>query len=368
MAVIWCRHCRMPLTPEETSGGTCPVCGGKLDGVSAPAKPSSPPVAKPTAASHDSWWLLGVLIALLLAALILHPFLNPEPATKHPIAGKPGPVLAQAKNTVFRFETAGRSSPRDSDPGSIADRQADPGPARGLTSRPKKTPMPLFKFPQIFENGNERTLNLPEGQYRTTVTNRTRLKLKGVVKTLKIDLVENDSELDATGLAAQEIILGRIVGRSRVKLKGAVTSLSVEQVENNSELDALALDAGEITMGRILGRSRVKLLASVGKVDMRGQMDNQSSLMVQAVKGSVVLSGRIDDAIVIIMAREVDFRGIVAGTRAQAMATLTSGGKLKFRELTAGARLSYRKANAGDSQPIIQAGIIAGNAKFTQIK
>src|SRR5262245_61791446 len=139
MAVIWCRHCRMPLTPEETSGGTCPVCGGGLDKASLPAKPSSPSVAKPTAISHDSWWLCSILIALLLAALIVHPFLNPEPATKDPIAGKPGPAAAQAKNAVFRFETASRSSPRDSDPGSIEHRQADPGPARGLTSPPKKT-------------------------------------------------------------------------------------------------------------------------------------------------------------------------------------------------------------------------------------
>jgi hypothetical protein len=69
-----------------------------------------------------------------------------------------------------------------------------------------------------------------------------------------------------------------------------------------------------------------------------------------------------------IVAKEVEFRGTLAGNGAQVLTTLTQGGKLKFRELSAGARLNYRKANAGDPNPLIQAGIVAGNAKFNQIK
>ena len=180
MAVIWCRHCGLPLTPDETSAGACPACGGLLQGELPPARPITKPVTKTHAGPGDSWWLLAGLIVLLTFALVAHPFLKETPAPKDLQETGRGPV-ASADKAAFRSSIANHNVPREELPSPFEEHRSvsDPVPRPPGKTTKITGSVPLIKFPQVFENGNQRTLDLPEGQYRASINNRTRVTLKG---------------------------------------------------------------------------------------------------------------------------------------------------------------------------------------------
>lgn len=241
------------------------------------------------------------------------------------------------------------------------DNPPPPEPKKDMDAAAKKPP-------EIVDNGTDRKLNLPDGSYTIALFNRAKVKLKGTVKTLKVDLVENESELDTSGLDVQEIIIGRILNRGRVKLKGTAKTLKVDHVETG-ELDASALEVQQVNIGTIVSNSKVKLNAPGGKVEVRGTVNSQSVVTIFAPRGTVIFLERIDtDVRLNITAKEVELRGTIVGNTTYALVTLTAGGRLQFREVAGTARLEYRKANAADPELAIQAGVVGTRAKFSKVQ
>jgi hypothetical protein len=387
MAESRCPHCRLALTAEEAVGGSCPWCGSVLVD-KAHNSPLAATSAKSsqgaTEVSRPRWFLGGSLIALLVVLAVGATMLSVRD-TSTPIAGDTAKdtknvALVQSKKAR---ETGSATSPGNQ-PKSTETKQSkknDPAPvkevvpAESKNAEPPKKPEEIVENPverkkpaEIVENAIERKLYLPDGVYTiSTISNRTKLKLKGTVKTLKVETMDIEGELDVNGLEAEEIVFGRIANRSKVKLKGNVRTLKVGSMENDAELDASGLEAKEIVLGRIAFRCKVKLNAPGGKIDFRGMLDGPSVLTILAPEGTVTFSERIDnDARLTITAKQVEFQGIIAGNQTLILVTLTPTGRIQFREIAGTARMLYRKANAADPEPVVQAGTVGSRAKFSR--
>jgi hypothetical protein len=156
--------------------------------------------------------------------------------------------------------------------------------------------------------GQQRRVFLPDGEYRVEdLKNGDRVMLSGKVRSLRVGLVESGSTLDATELEAQEIVLNR----------------------------------------KIDGRSTVRLWAPAGTVAFLDRIDGNS--------------------LVSIIARKVDFRGIIGGSTTQVQVALTRGGLLRFHGLDGQVRLHYQKAHADDPEPRVEPGWVRGGARLKRL-
>jgi hypothetical protein len=388
------------VTADDCPDGCCPWCGGPVADT-APAATVAPPVpTPPPPATHveQPQWLLGgglvVLLVLLAVAVTVVSIHNaPAPVSSEPATGTADQVLAVRKDlheTRLRRGLAKHPAsqqpneaaldagkqhrdndskqPTDNDPPGADNHRR---PLKDAVQRPNAAKDPAAsKAVEIVETGTERKLFLPEGTYTLPLlAGKAKLKLRGVVKTLKVDAMDNEAELDVSGLEAQEIVFGRLGYRCKVKLKGTTKSLKVNAIENEVEFDATALEVPAIAFGRIGYRSKVKLSAPGGTVEFRALVDNQCTLTVLAPRGSVTFLDRIDnDARVNITAREVGFKGVIAGNQTNVQVTLTAGGQLQFREVAGTARLEYRKEKASDPPPAVKEGTIGMRAKVGLIQ
>ncbi len=154
----------------------------------------------------------------------------------------------------------------------------------------------------------------------------------------------------------------------RVTLTGKVHTLKIGSVNGKATLDASGLDAEEVIIGGDLNESAVvKLNAPKGKVTISGFVVGSAKLTINAPGGDVIVSansGRLDNGSeVTVTAKRLDIRGpMLGGTKLSA--TLTAGGSLKFALMDGGATITYRKAAATDPALVVEKGKIRGGAKL----
>jgi hypothetical protein len=137
----------------------------------------------------------------------------------------------------------------------------------------------------------ERTLNNPDGMVLVADMNRDEhLTIKGHVGLLKIGTISGNARLDASGLVAKEIII-----------------------------------TGDVNQHAV-----VKLNAPRGRVTIGGHIEGNARVTANAPDGEIMVaaqSGKLDDdAELIVVARDVDMNGRMAG-RSRLVLTLTGGGR-----------------------------------------
>lgn len=213
-------------------------------------------------------------------------------------------------------------------------------------------------------------LNDPDGEYTVKSLSRgMKLKLIGTIKTLHIVGANGDSVLDATDLVAQAIVFTGHINRSTVLL-GQAKSLKVRDLNDGSLLDASALDAQEIQVaGTINSNSTIKLHAPKGTIEFLGEANDRAQIEIVAPEGKVTFKARGESVIngtakLTILAKDVEFAGVINGPQSQLDVTLTKAGSLKVGRINGGVRFHYRKANAGDPEPRIDMGPVDASAEF----
>jgi hypothetical protein len=387
-----CPHCRRPVTPSDNTDGICPWCGGTVEAAAPPALVAAAPPAPMTHVEKPQWLLGGGLIGLLVVGAVVLTVLSLQHASDSPTeppSADPSP-RAQVRRHREAVPVAVARQPRR--PAAQQAKEASPGPEtvvqaeepnpRRFVGRPRRLDIaqrpkdvgPVAKndttkkLPEIVELGTERKVYLPDGTYTVPMlNNKARLRIKGTVKILKVEAIENESELDVAGLDAEEIHINRVAYRCKVRLKGTARLLKVGTLENEAEIDAAALEVPEIVVGRVAYRCKVKLNSTAGNVEFRGVVDNQCTVTVLAPRGTVTFHELItNDARVTVTARQLAFKGVITGNQTQVQATLTTGGELTFREVAGTAKLEYRKANAADPPLVLQEGKVGTKAKLVQ--
>jgi hypothetical protein len=148
-------------------------------------------------------------------------------------------------------------------------------------------------------------LDAPEGVVSVTDMNRDdRLTLTGAVRQLRIGTVGGNAVLDASGLAAQEIIV----------------------------------------TGDLNGRASVKINAPEGNVSIGGHVEGNAKVVVNAPRGEVLIgaaSGKLDGGgELTVIARSVEVRGEMAG-HAKLIITLTGGGRVTLGTVHENASVVY---------------------------
>jgi hypothetical protein len=233
---------------------------------------------------------------------------------------------------------------------------------------PNKKPAKVIAF------GNDIKLNDPDGEYALKPINGgDRFVLQGKIKTLSIADINDKSILDATLLEAGEIIFTGNLNSGAIVLLGKAHTLKLRDINDQSTLDGSALDARVIMVtGAVNSGSTVKLHAPKGSVEFLGEINERAQIEVFAPDGKVLFRSRGDSVIngearLAIIAKDVEMRGAVNGTKTQLDITLTKAGSLQFNRLNGSVRLHYRKAEASDPEPRIDAGAVSDRAEFRKM-
>ena len=188
---------------------------------------------------------------------------------------------------------------------------------------------------------------------------------------LKITLNEPEKDFNA----------GKVYGEKEVKLVGRVKSFSVEAMSSGVSLDVSGLqvptDTAHIpvaeppqggahappatgtkgySFGKIGPRCTIVVDSPGAEVHLGG-IQGRSTATINVPNGTVTV-GIVNDAKLIITAREVNFSQGVSGHDTRIMVTLTKGGTLKAARVSSG-QLYYCKADPKDPEPTVDLGRIA---------
>jgi len=359
MSVEWCAQCQVPLTEEEAAGGRCLTCGAEIARPVFEAPPP-PPKVPPFFARWRPWAVVAlVLLALVAGGLIGAQWprpsadRGPEPgdranaADTGPKKGQEAKPPADANRKEERREAAAPVSP----PGSagavlgariglgMASPPADAAGPPAVAARPVTFPgppderQPLRAAVNPRYTGNEIILDDPEGEFVVdAIPVGQQRKLSGKVRRLRVSgNIGQRAFLDATRLQAKEILVEHTVG----------------------------MDA------------QVKLNAPNGWVEFRGPIQTRSRLFVTAPDGTVSFHSNVGslqpDTQVTVTAGNIEFANAIQGWNTVVDVTVTSGGRLKFKELTNGARLHYRRADPRDAAVAIVPGSVRAQAELLKV-
>jgi len=282
------------VTDGALDAGECPFCG--YDG--AMVSPANPKRA----------WLLST-VAVVFGGVALGAYLL-----------FPRSELLRIHDRDFTIQTAPGSNSQPTATGPelapLPRSIAGPSIARQSPAPPVATPPPKEKpelAPAVLglvervdaRVVRNRRIDAPEGAVTVSDMNRTvRLTLTGVVRQLRIGTVGGDAVLDASGLAAREIVV----------------------------------------TGDLSGRATVRLHAPGGTVSIGGHIEGAARVVVEAPRGEVVLragSGRLDeDGELTVTARSVEVKGAMAGN-AKLIVTLTGGGTVTLGTMHENASVVY---------------------------
>lgn len=277
MSPLACPTCRQFVSDEALDAGRCPYCGH--DG------------AMIATASPGGAWLIAtfavVLCGVALGAYLLIP--------------RPEPIRVRGRETAATGLPATPPpkqlppEPERAPPPRVALPKSPPAlPAAGAPPK-KNLPAPAVVGPvqRIDPRAiREKRIDAPEGAVAISDMNREdHLTLRGTVRQLRIGSIGGRATLDASGLAAEEIIV----------------------------------------TGDIHGRATVKLHAPDGTVTISGHVEGTARVIVDAPRGEVIVSagsGKLDgEAQLTVIARNVAVRGVMAGN-ARLFVTLTGGGSV----------------------------------------
>jgi hypothetical protein len=288
MSHLACPTCRQFVSDQALDAGECPFCG--YDG--AMVATSSPKRA----------WLLSTLAVVLcggaLGAYLLVPRSEPAGVGAKEVAAVAPPPLHQT-NPV---EPAVAPPPRWVVPPPVV--AAPPAPLKKNPWNPKlavEGPVERIDAKAV----REKRIDALEGVVSVSDMNRDdRLTLTGTVRQLRIGTVGGNAILDASGLAAQEIIV----------------------------------------TGDVHGSATVKLNAPDGNVSIGGHIEGNAKVVVNAPRGEVLIgaaSGKLDGGgELTVIARSVEATGTMAGN-AKLIVTLTGGGRVTLGAVQENASVVY---------------------------
>jgi hypothetical protein len=151
-----------------------------------------------------------------------------------------------------------------------------------------------------------------------------------------------------------------------VILTGRIRILKLGSINGKGSLDASGLAAEEIIMsGDMYGPGSLAINAPNGTVTIRGHIAGNAKVDIAAAGGTVVLtrSGRFTGgSIIAITAKRLEAVGLLTGGTAVQI-KLTPGGSLKLTRSEEGATVTYSKSMPGDPPPTIEKGELHGGAK-----
>lgn len=338
MTTLTCPKCRQGMTEEALDTEQCPRCGFPIDG----------PVVLATGQSATSprWGLIATLTLLVGAAVGMgYAFLT----TSRSETNQPTEVATilpeNIPNVTVRHIAPFPHEPKRPDSGT---NQANPpiDPSGIGNPVPPIPPMPVAVVeppkpdaprpvgvqikvdPKIapirhFDNPDD-TISVPD------LRTGDRVVLTGKVRVLQLGQVRDKGALDASGLIAEEVILG----------------------------------------GDLTHEAQVQVNAPHGKVSVRGYVSGSTKFFATAPGGVVVVdsSGRISgSANLVVTAKRLDVICPLSGG-AKVNATLTTGGSLKWKIAEEGATITYKPAAVNDPPLTIERGELRGSAKVVVSK
>lgn len=314
MSPLSCPRCRQRICDTDLDAGSCPSCG--YDG---------PAV---TIGRQGSLWILTSVAVLIGAGALGAYLIIPRP---------------DETRTAARVGTNSKQHVPHREPVPRAAESAEPGLAplpREIAALAAPDPPPV---PVLPANVGPRIVLDPRDVPDHTLT----IKLDNPLGTVAIPDLN---------------------GHDRITLTGRVNVLRIGSINGAAVIDASELAANEVVVsGDLNGTSTVKLNAPGGKITLGGLVIGQSHLVASAAGGDVGLvakSGRFGgSAQVAITARRVVIDGLV-NEGVQVGVTLTSGGYLRVAVMDGGARLTGKKAAATEPEPKIETGELRNGTKI----
>lgn len=341
MSTLTCPKCRRGLTDDALDAGQCPLCGFPLDGPVVLAAPGTT-IGN---ASADPRFLLPTAILFVLAMVVAVvamsnwpvPQQRPVEFVAQPLAAPPPPPrpelipvppLAPPPHEPQR-PGANPSAPIVGPPG-IGDKKP-PQPIAVEPPKKKDGPRPvgvgIAVNPKIEP---KRHFDHPDDTAKVPDLNTgDRVILTGRVRVLKLGSVNGKGVLDASGLVAEEVIVG----------------------------------------GDLSSDAQVLVSAPNGTVKVNGFVTGASRLTITAPGGEVIVegSGRLSGGPrVTIAAKRLEVKCPMSGT-ARVSVTLTAGGALKLGLMEENATVAYKKAAPNDPPPTVEKGVVRGAAQVIPV-
>ena len=165
-----------------------------------------------------------------------------------------------------------------------------------------------------------------------------------------------------------EYVVPALLNGKSLKLTGQVKRLRISgQISGRATLDASQLEAREIIVEQpILNDSIVKLNAPNGSVEFRSQIIGRVNLSIDAPQGTVTFKATapvLNESKLAITTGRLDFQERIQGN-VQVEATLSAGGRLKYKEIINGSKVRYKKANPKDPDLDILPGDVASQGEL----
>ena len=290
MSHLECPTCRQSVSDQALDAGECPFCG--YDG------------AMVAAASPKRAWLLSTLAVILSGGVLGAYLLVPRSEPIRVGANEAAAVAPSPFQQTIPAEPAVAPPPRmvhSLPPLPVV--AARPAP-------PRKNPWnPNLAVEGAVERIDAKSvrakkIDAPEGVVSVSDMNRDdRLTLTGTVRQLRIGTVGGNAVLDASGLAAEEIIV----------------------------------------TGDLNGRATVKINAPDGNVSIGGHVEGNAKVVVNAPRGEVLIgaaSGKLEGAgELTVIARSVEVSAMAG--QAKLIVTLTGGGRVTLGTVHENASVVY---------------------------
>ena len=351
-----CPHCKLPLTRQESREPNCPVCrellydvepdsDGLLDvhSIADDVEDNPPPIDLPPDEQQEPIEskkrvglaiTIAALLVLLIAGIALTSIFLPRQDDRDPPSSRKNRLAAVTPDPLPATRPAVDDIKPPVKPSVLA-------AAREALRRKDLQDLPalIVDAPpppdqDLPDWGVKIRLDSPRGVHTVEAVNSgDRFLVSGKIKKLRIAGINGQGAVATEKLAAEEVVItGGINGEGDLRLNVPGGSVTFLDSLNGASRVTVNAPGGKVTFG------------SADKSDRGG--------------GNIVGSAHVT-----IIARDVDFRGVVDGG-ARVTVTLTEGGSLRFTMIAGGAHVHYRKAKPGDPDPKIEPGQVTAGGKF----
>ena len=349
MPAVLCPKCRWPLSRAEARSGKCPFCAaplGEAEAVRSRRRELPPPVdergVRVPLSQAARPMIRGALILLALAAAGGGLYYAISAGVTRYLGGADAPAAAASEESkefdeaFLAPETPPESEAAPAQPEKPPAAPASPPPAAPPAPDAKSAVRPVLSQ-EITVSRSGTKIDSPLGEYTVEpLVGKTLERLRGKVKTLRINGLDADAVLEAEALEAREIIFaGPVGGRAKARVRAPGGTVEFR--------------------GPISGEARVTVDAAGGKVAFVKPAGGQ---------GGAEVAGQVR---VVIKAKEVDCQCPLNGA-AQIYVMFSAGAKLRFTEMGGASRIAYRKAKAKDPDLDIAWGIVRDEARCRENK
>lgn len=340
-----CPSCNLPVSQTAFATGTCPCCDYHFE-----HQPGELPLTEVVAS------------------------IQPQPESTPPVAPRrrPASLLAAAASFAIGVFAGYLLFARDGNTPSLPETAKSPASTEA-SANSEITAIPIAKQKVKSINPDALPVIVPTPPKTELAPPPTPVAVASPPepqeKPIIIDPLENpDRKLDAPAGTAEVIALD---GSDRLTLTGRVKVLKLNSINGDAQVDASGLEAEEIILdGDVNGNCRVRLNSRNGKVTIRGAFVGSSTLAVTAPGGTVTVAegGRIGGGTTVTLtAKKVEAIGAI-NEGAKVNVTLTSGGAIRIATMDGGAIVTYRRSGAGDPQPKVETGQLRGGTRVVEAK